>query len=324
MKRARAPRRLPLSLAFVLAAAAAQAAPRAVVVGERHVEAGEVEPGTILQYRFTLRNDGDATLAIEDLQPTCYCTSARTDLWDVPPGVSTTIHVRIDPSDFMGDITKGVEITTNDPENPTLLVDVDLHVLPGIAVVPPELDFGSVAAGQSETRQVDIKAPRERRLQIFEVNSDVPYVSAVQEPLELEEKSGFSLYVQAGPGVPPGPFTARLAVRTSDAARPVLEIPVRGRGPGGLVATPERVVFASAKAGAEIGAFEVAGGKDLQVRSSSSSVQAAVQPLEGERSRVVLTLARGVAAGRLMEKVFVSTRDGRLPEIAVPIMGIVR
>ena len=304
---------------------AVSAAPRAVVAGERHLVAGDIEPSKVLEYDFILRNEGDATLAIEDLKPTCYCTSARTDLWDVPPGGAAKIHVRIDPSDFVGKINKGVEIMTNDPSNPVLLVDVDIHVLPGIAIVPPEVDFGALGPeGSKKSLQVAVKVPRERKLQIVGVSSDAAFLSVTHEPLELEEKQGGTVLIKVLPGAPAGPFTAKVLVRTSDTALAAIEIPVRGRGPGGLRAQPEKVIFEAASAGAEIGSFDVTGAKQLVVRSSVAGLQAELEAGTGESHRVRLRLASNARAGRLLAKVTVTTADGSQPELVVPVTGIVR
>ena len=314
-----------VALLVIAAASAVAAAPRAVVDGERHLDAGEIEPSKVLEYDFILRNEGDASLAIEDLKPTCYCTSARTDLWDVPPGGETKIHVRIDPSDFVGKVNKGVEIVTNDPTNPVLLVDVDIHVLPGIAVVPPELDFGAVGAeGSKKSLPVAVKVPRERELQILAATSESKFLSVTHEPLELEDRHGATVLVKVLPGAPPGPFTAKVLIRTSDTALAAIEIPVRGRGPGGLRAQPEKVIFEAASAGAEVGSFDVTGAKELLVKSSVAGLQAEIEPGAGESHRVRLRLASDARAGRLLAKVTVSTADGSQPELVVPVTGIVR
>ena len=303
----------------------AAAAPRAVIVGEAHRNAGEIEPGQVLTYDFLLRNAGDATLAIRDLQPTCYCTSAKTTLWDVPAGATSKIQVRIDPSDFVGAINKGVEIVTNDPQTPTLLVDVDIVVRPGIAVVPPELDFGRVGAKGSESpQQFQVKVPRERDLEITEVTADVPFLKAEQEPLELEERYGATVFVDVLPGAPAGAFRANVVVHTTDPARPTIEVPVHGRGPGGLQAAPERVVFATASSGAEIGAFEVSGGEVHEVKSSDPRVLTMLESLGEGRHRVVLHLADNAKQGRVMARISVASVSGAEPELVVPVMGMVR
>ncbi len=314
-----------VALHIIGSAPAVAAAPRAIVAGEHHLDAGEIEPSKVLEYDFILRNEGDASLAIEDLKPTCYCTSARTDLWDVPPGGAAKIHVRIDPSDFVGKVNKGVEIVTNDPTNPVLLVDVDIQVLPGIAVVPPELDFGTIGPeGSKKSLPVAVKVPRDRELQIMGATSESPFLSVTHEPLELEERHGVTVLVKVLPGAPPGPFTAKVLVRTSDTALAAIEIPVRGRGPGGLRAQPDKVIFEAASAGAEVGSFDVTGGKQLLVKSSVAGLQAEIETGTGESHRVRLRLASDARAGRLLAKVTVTTADGSQPELVVPVTGIVR
>jgi hypothetical protein len=296
-----------------------------VIVGDKHKDAGEIEPSEMLAYEFTLRNDGDETLAIQDLRPTCYCISAKTTLWDVPAGGTATIQVRIDPSDFVGSINKGVEIMTNDPQSPTLLVDVDIVVRAGIAIVPPELDFGRVGSeGSDAPLQFQVKVPRERDLEITEVTTDAQFLSAEQEPLELEERFGATVYVDVLAGAPAGPFTGHVVLHTTDAARPTIEVAVHGRGAGGLQAAPERVVFATADAGAEVGSFEISGGVVHQVTSSDPRLTPRLEALSDGRYRVVLRLAGDAARGRVMARVSVASIAGEEPGLTVPVMGMVR
>jgi hypothetical protein len=147
------------SLLGLLFAVPAFAAPRAVLVEPLHVDAGEVEPGQVQKFDWTLRNDGDAPLLIESLTPTCYCTHGKADAMQVAPQATTKIHVTIDPSDFVGKINKGVEIATNDPTKAKQMVDVDLVVRPGIAVVPPELDFSAAFRRPAAPKSRSISRP---------------------------------------------------------------------------------------------------------------------------------------------------------------------
>lgn len=302
----------------------AGAVPQAVIAGDKHIEAGEVEPGQVLHYSFALRNDGDATLAIKDLAPTCYCTSVNTDLWDIPPGKTATIKVRIDPSDFVGPISKGVEILTNDPKNPELLVDVDLTVRPGIAVMPPELDFGRVAASGSKSLQVDIKAPRAREFEVLEVAADADFLEIATEPLSLEDRHGAMLFVKVLPGAPRGSFEATITAKTSDPSRATITIPVHGQGPGGLTARPERLTFAVTPAGADAGTVDITGGGPIEVRSTSDQLLTRVEELEQGRYRVHVQVAEEARAGRVLAKLVVSTPGENEPSLEVPVMGIVR
>ncbi len=221
-----------------LSASPAFAVPKVVVVEPAHLDVGEVEPGQPQKFEWTLRNDGDALLSIEALEPTCYCTTGKADSWSIAPGTSTKVHVTVDPSDWVGDILKGVDIQTNDAQNKTVSLDVKMKVRPGIAVVPPELDFGAVPAQGAPVRTVDVKAGKERPFKVTSLATDVPFVTVEQDPLQTDDRVGVKLSVKIAAGVPAGPFATKIVVQTDDASRPRIEIPVRGAGPGGLAVSP--------------------------------------------------------------------------------------
>lgn len=316
--------------AWVLVAAmagVAAAAPRAVVVEPALVQRGEVEPGEVLQFTWTLRNDGDAPLLIEALTPTCYCTAGKADANEVPPGGTTTIRVSVDPSDFSGNIDKGVEIATNDPRTPTQLVHVAMTVRPGIAIVPPELDFGVVPAAGSKELPVALKVPKERPLQVKAVTPGAPFLAVEQEQLQTDDRTGVRLYVKVKPGAPAGAFTTNVVVETNDPARPRIEIPVRGKGAGGPSYEPERLVFTAAAPGEAVGAITVRGGKGLHVtgvKSTSAALEAAAQPQPDGSIVVRVTVAKSAKPGRVTARLLIGTSDAQLPELAVPVLGVVK
>jgi len=310
-----------------LAAPKLFAAPRAVLVEPLHVDRGEVEPDQVQKLQWTLRNDGDATLNIESLEPTCYCTTVKPEAWDVAPGGTTTIDVTIDPSDFVGTIHKGFVLETNDPTAGKMETDVEMKVRPGIAVVPPEIDFGSVPASGSQERTVDLKAGKERPFKVTSVSAEAPYVSVEQEPLQTEERSGVRLFVQVKPGAPTGPFTTKVVVQTDDAAKPRIEVAVRGTGAGGLRIDPEKLIFTQAKPGAEVGTIAVQGDKGVRVtgvRSTNPGLEAAVEQGSDGKYNVKVKVASGAKSGRLLAKLVVTTTDTAQPEITVPVMGLVQ
>jgi hypothetical protein len=313
--------------AITLTVAAAQAAPRAVVVGPAHVEVGEVEPGQVQKFDFTLKNEGDAVLSIEGIEPTCYCTTGKADGWSIPPGGSTTVHVTVDPSDWVGEIVKGVEVETNDPAAKHVLLDAKMTVRPGIAVVPPELDFGAVPAAGSKALTVDIKAPKARPFKVTSLAAEVPYVTATEEALQTDDRVGVKVFVRVAAGAPAGPFATKLVVQTDDAAKPQIEIPVRGSGAGGLQVQPDRIVFDTATAGTDVGSIAVRGGKNLQltsVKASNPSLEATLQPQADGSYQVQVRIAKSAKPGRVMAKLAIATSDAAQPEITVPVMGVVK
>jgi hypothetical protein len=314
-------------LGLFLAAPLAFAAPRAVLVEPPRIQAGEVEPGEVHKFEWTLRNDGDAPLLIEALESTCYCTTAKADASQVAPGASTKIRVAIDPSDFTGTIHKGFELETNDPRTPKLAAGVEMVVRPGIAVVPPALDFGTVPPAGSQDKTIDLKSAKTRPFQVTSAHAEAPFVAVEKEPMQTEDRAGYRLYVQVKPGAPAGPFATRIVVETDDAAKPRIEIPVRGAGAGGLRADPARLVFEAAAPGSEVGRVRVLGGKAVQVtgvKCSTPMLEAAFAAQPDGSCEVRVRLAAGAKPGRILGKVIVATGDAAQPEVSVPVMGVVR
>ena len=308
-------------------ASSAWAGPKAVVVEPAHAEQGEVEPGQLQKFEWTLRNDGDAMLGIESLEPTCYCTTGKADTWSIAPGQSTKVRVTVDPSDWVGEILKGVEIETNDPDNKHVMLDIKMKVRPGIAVVPPEMDFGAVPTNGAPPRTVDIKAAKERPFKVTSLTSDLAFVTVQQEPLQTDDRVGVKLVVKVGAGAPAGPFAGMIVVETDDGARPRIEVPVRGQGPGGLAADPARILFESAAAGSELGVLKLVGGKGVKVtgaKASSPALEALVQAQPDGSFQVRVKLAAGAKPGRVTAKIAIATTDPAQPEITVPVMGLVK
>ena len=312
---------------LITIATGAWAAPKAVVVEPAHLELGEVEPGPLQKFEWTLRNDGDAVLGIASLEPTCYCTTGKADSWSIAPGQSTKVHVAVDPSDWVGEILKGVEIETNDPDNKHLMLDIKMRVRPGIAVVPPELDFGAVAATGAPARTIDVKTAKERPFKVTLLTSDAAYLAVQQEPLQTDDRVGVKLLVKVGAGAPAGPFAAKVVLETDDAARPRIEIPVRGMGPGGLAADPARILFESAVAGAELGTIKLVGGKGVKItgsKTSSPALETCVRQQPDGSFLVHVNLAANAKPGRVTAKIAIATTDAAQAEIVVPVMGIVK
>jgi hypothetical protein len=173
-------------------------------------------------------------------------------------------------------------------------------------------------------QKIDIKAPRERDFKVESVTSTAAFLDLAHEPLTLEERHGAMVFVKMLPGAPAGAFEATVVVHTTDKERPTIEIPIRGRGPGGLVVEPSRIMFPSAAAGDEVGRFAVHGTPNVTATSSNEYLTAKVEALADGGAQVVLRLTADARPGRLLAKVQVSSGDGDAAGIEVPVMGTVR
>ena len=62
---------------------------------------------------FELVNEGNATLTVKAVRPTCGCTVADFDR-EIAPGATGTVKAKLDTKDFAGPISKSILVMTDD------------------------------------------------------------------------------------------------------------------------------------------------------------------------------------------------------------------
>jgi len=86
-----------------------------LMVPEKIMDMGRVAQGEVLNVDFAVVNEGDETLEIKAVRPTCGCTVADFDR-EIAPGKTGYIKAKLDTRDFSGPISKSILIMTT-PSN---------------------------------------------------------------------------------------------------------------------------------------------------------------------------------------------------------------
>lgn len=104
-----------------------------IAVDATNFDFGEVVNGEIATHDFVVRNEGNARLAVESVITTCGCTTATLEPMTIPAGESGILHVAFDSGahgpDLTGEIIRQVFITTNDPDQPEVAVEIIANVV---------------------------------------------------------------------------------------------------------------------------------------------------------------------------------------------------
>lgn len=116
---------------------AAGAAPR-VVAPQTTYDFGKGFEDRVLSHTFILKNEGDAPLRVEDVDPDCACTVAEYDR-DIPPGGEGRIILTIKPYSVMRNFLKNTTIKLNDPSRPQLVLTMKGYVQPIIEIQPSHI-----------------------------------------------------------------------------------------------------------------------------------------------------------------------------------------
>ena len=135
-----------LGCIFLLAAAPALAAPTITVEKPLH-DFGTVTQGEKVDHLFTVKNKGDQPLTINQIRSSCGCTAATISAKTIPPGSSGEVRVTFDSSNFTDQVTKTIQLDSNDPRNPSAVLTMQGKILEIIAVAPRNLNLGSLKSG---------------------------------------------------------------------------------------------------------------------------------------------------------------------------------
>ncbi len=124
------------------------------------VDFGDIQDYETRKATVSFTNNGDQTLEVFRVQPTCGCTTTALDKTLFAPGEGDQIELTFKPKGS-GKQTKVVRVLTNDVTNPSQEIKIKANVISSVTVSPPALSFGRIALNQGATRTLTITAPNE-------------------------------------------------------------------------------------------------------------------------------------------------------------------
>lgn len=83
---------------------------------------GYMPTNAIVQHLYWIRNTGADTLRIVSVKPGCGCTTAPLSKDAIAPGDSAQLKVVFDSKNMIGKMVKDIDIFSNDPNKPSMVV----------------------------------------------------------------------------------------------------------------------------------------------------------------------------------------------------------
>ena len=99
-----------------------------------------IQTESVITHTFTLSNTGDKTLIISDVIPSCGCTTATLETYELEPGQSVELPIAIDTTGFRGLVLRVIDIFSNDPENPIFTLTINIDAPEPEGLVPTKLE----------------------------------------------------------------------------------------------------------------------------------------------------------------------------------------
>jgi hypothetical protein len=138
---------------------------------------GSIPKGAIVLHNFKLKNVGTDTLIINDVKPTCGCTTAPLSDSNVAPGNEARITATFNTKNFNGRVTKQIFVDSSDPIKPYLKLIFSATInnpLLTIVPSPTEADFGSIRIGAPSQLKITISNDDKNKADLAIVEESAP------------------------------------------------------------------------------------------------------------------------------------------------------
>jgi hypothetical protein len=233
----------PDSAASPAAPPSAPAGPK-LVLEQSQYDFGKMETNTTGRHDFVLANRGDRPLVLSRGKNSCGCCTCVCDArlpsqGQIRPGESAKVTLEWSIKQYTGNFRQSENLATNDPDRPEVTLEVSGRITPTVRVVPTQLVFSRVPAGQPAVGEVCLYAYRSEALKILGHELSDPAradsfkitctpLPADQVAAEPDARSGWLVRVEVKPKLAAGPFRQQIVLKTNVDSAPEVEIPVEG------------------------------------------------------------------------------------------------
>lgn len=201
---------------------------------------GSADNSTSIDHTFVIENIGDTTLEITNIRAACGCTVANVSTRSIPPGGTSELTANLNLRGRNGRQSKGITISSNDPENPSFVVTLVGNATSAISLSTERIMFGQLNAGQETSTPLEIRTADN-------VTMNITGIETGHEAISVEEETGADgvkrLQVSLKGPAQPGPFTSNIKVMTDNPNRPVIDIPVFASIQGQIMFAPQEIAL---------------------------------------------------------------------------------
>ncbi len=208
-------------------------------VEQTEFDFGVMDLDAEMSHDFVFGNMGNGPLKLVEGNTSCRCTLSEIDAEEIPPGGQAKVTLTWHGNEAVGPYRQTATIFTNDPARPRVDLVVSGRITATARIVPDELVFSQISAGETATATIPLYGYLEQPLDVTGFELDRPDTAELFdvsfEPLKpelLEEEagaqSGVLVKVSAKPGLPLGAFRQTIRVKTNLADAPQVDIPIKG------------------------------------------------------------------------------------------------
>lgn len=326
---------IALSLVALPAAASASAGSPRLVVREIEKTSTEAALNSVVTSSFALQNEGDAPLHVTRASADCACARVRWDR-EVAPHGSGKLDVEIQTGSTGRTFAVRIDLTTDDPANPSPVLRTEIVVKSRLVAQPPTFRILAVQSDDSTPSGITLWATDRDDLLLTSVEPTTSGVSVTfHEAVEAEKVAQgrgrqWRLEAVVAPSTSVGPIEGSVRVRSNHATDSPFDIPLSGFVRPLIAVTPTAAALGTVDAATYRRSLVVQnfGSKPLKITRAVSDdpdmrleIEEAVP---GKRFKIWVSFEAKRAPGKIAGTIHLLTDSSVEPRIEIAYDGEIR
>lgn len=289
------------------------------------VEAGDILRGDDIHALFTVRNIGSSDLHIST-RSNCGCVTVINEE-RIPPGAEGKIDAIVHTGSLIGKVSKGIELITDDPDHPYIMLEVKANMLEYARFEPDPLPVMRPSTIKNDVVQVSLAFQDDSEVQILQTRSNVPWAKC--DVIKQPQFNKYSLNILVYPTAPLGAAPFNITFHTDSKRQP--DVVLQLQCENGIICTPKEFYFGRLKSGSSMPVSRIitlyVSKGDFQIRKIQCLDPALKISVDKDITikgyRVKVTYRGGWKPGTISTKIIVMTDQPRQQRIVIPVQAVI-
>lgn len=202
------------------------AQPKIEFVGGETIDWKDVSPkDNPLNAEIVIKNAGTEKLIIKEVKPTCGCTTAPLDKYELNPGETTKMKVTLNFGSSSGKVLKTIRVHSNDPTAEMKIISLKANVIRPIEIKPATyIVFDNPKVGVESTSKFFLKNNTKNPIKIsdFKTEPQTLKINLIGEKV-IQPNEEIEVVARITP-TQTGYLNAYIKMKTNEPDTPELEI----------------------------------------------------------------------------------------------------
>lgn len=305
------------------------------------VHLGKIADTQITNFSFTIINHSNQIMKVDRIQTSCGCTASEKNFQDIAPGESSELKIKFDPHGRRGYARWEVLIYTTHPKVPVVMGSFDVEILREGFLSSNELSLGEFQRGLEAKQKLWISPLEYPDFEVKSVEVVVPSLNnSFEVKWERAEYDGFypgkrpayCIEIMVKKDIPYGRHEGNVVIMTNIPNKEKIEIPFLAKVSGIIGVRPDYVPMGiltptdnfSRKVliyHREGGTFQITN-SEVDVAFLSTGVIAVI---EDQYFQLIISKKKDaiIPLGEFRGNVTISTTNEAMPQIVIPLQGII-